>query len=190
MSVVKASYPYPSGQRLEIAEGDLTLETVDAIVNAANSHLAHGGGVAGAIVRRGGEQIQDESDAWVRAHGPVTHDHPAYTGAGRLACRYVIHAVGPVWGAGDEDRKLAAAIRGSLELAERLELASIAMPPISTGIFGFPIERAVPIFLKTIGDFFAAHPQSTLRLARITILGQEKVDLFVKAVHHLAPPAA
>ena len=97
MSILQLGYTYPSGQRLEIVQGDITGETVDAIVNAANSHLQHGAGVAGAILRRGGYQIQQESLEWVRQHGPVTHAEPAYTSAGKLPCRYVIHAVGPVW---------------------------------------------------------------------------------------------
>ncbi len=188
MSTVKASYTAPSGQRLEIAEGDLTQEPVDAIVNAANSYLAHGGGVAGAIVRRGGEQIQRESDEWVREHGQVTHEQPAYTGAGRLPCRYVIHAVGPIWGEGDEERKLGAAVRGSLELADRLGLSSIAFPAISTGIFGFPIARAVPVFLDTIAAYFAGQAQASLKLVRITLIDREALDQFRNAVERLAPP--
>ena len=85
---------FPSGAEFQIVQGDITQEAVDAIVNAANSHLQHGGGVAGVIVRQGGQAIQQESDAWVRAHGPVSHTEPAYTSAGRLPCKYVIHAVG------------------------------------------------------------------------------------------------
>lgn len=188
MSTVKASHTYPSGQRLEIAEGDLTLEAVDAIVNAANAHLAHGGGVAGAILRRGGEQIQRESDAWVRRHGPVSHAEPAYTGAGNLPSKYVIHAVGPIWGEGDEERKLAAAVQGSLELANRLNLRSIAFPAISTGIFGFPTARAAPIFLETIAAFFGRRPDSGLALVRITLIDRETLDLFLQAVNRLSPP--
>src|SRR5512147_2528060 len=113
----------PSGKRIQIVQGDITAESVDAIVNAANRHLQHGGGVAGAIVRKGGAGIQAESDAWVRAHGPVPYGEPAYTAAGRLPCRFVIHAVGPVWGEGQEDEKLTAAVAGSLRLADRLGLA-------------------------------------------------------------------
>src|SRR5512144_2508720 len=94
---------FPSGIRLQIVQGDITDEHVDAIVNAANRHLAHGAGVAGAILRKGGRVVQDESDRWVSQHGTVTHAEPAYTRAGSLPCRYVIHAVGPVWGEGDED---------------------------------------------------------------------------------------
>ncbi len=172
---------FPAGQALQLVQGDLTAEPVDAIVNAANSHLQHGGGVAGVIVRKGGYEIQVESEAWVRAHGPVTHAEPAYTRAGRLPCRYVIHAVGPVWGEGDEDRKLAAAVGGSLALADRLGLSSIAFPAISTGIFGFPKERAAGILFSTIEEYYAQHPASGLRLARLTLFDQPTIDAFLQA---------
>src|SRR2546422_11703553 len=104
--IVVAERTLRSGHRVAVGQGDLTEEAVDAIVNAANEYLSHGGGVAGAIVRRGGPKIQHESDAWVNAHGPAQHDRPALTGAGRLPCRAVIHAVGPMWGDGDEAQKL------------------------------------------------------------------------------------
>jgi O-acetyl-ADP-ribose deacetylase (regulator of RNase III) len=178
MNTVIRTISFPSGQRLELVSGDLTEEQVDAIVNAANSHLAHGSGVAGAIVRRGGRGIQVESDAWVQAHGPVSHAEPAYTGAGRLPSRYVIHAVGPRWGSGEEDDKLAAAVRGSLALADRLGLASLSIPPISTGIFGFPRERAARIFRSTIAGYFEEHPQSGLSQVRVAIIDRETLEIF------------
>jgi O-acetyl-ADP-ribose deacetylase len=168
----------PSGQHLQLVHGDLTQEDVDAIVNAANAYLQHGGGVAGAIVRRGGLQIQTESSAWVRQHGPVTHDKPAYTQAGSLPCRYVIHAVGPVWGDGDEDAKLAMAVTGALRLADQLSLASIALPAISTGIFGFPKERAARVILSTIKHYFTQNQSSTLQTIRLTIIDQLTLDVF------------
>jgi len=172
---------FSSSLVLQLVQGDLTSETVDAIVNAANSHLQHGGGVAGLIVRKGGYEIQSESDAWVREHGPVTHAEPAYTQAGRLPCRYVIHAVGPVWGEGDEDRKLAAAITGSLALAERLGLESIAFPAISTGIFGFPKDRAAGVIFSAISDYFSHHSSSSLHLVRLTLFDQPTVEAFLDA---------
>jgi O-acetyl-ADP-ribose deacetylase (regulator of RNase III) len=162
-------------------QGDLTAEEVDGIVNAANRHLKHGGGVAGAIARRGGPQIQAESDAWVREHGPVLYSEPAYTGAGRLACRYVIHAVGPVWGEGEEDEKLAAAVSGSLRLAESLDLSSIALPAISTGIFGFPMERAARVILRAIQSYLDRNPRSSLKQVRLVLYDPPAVDVFVKA---------
>ncbi len=168
-----------TGQMLRIVHGDLTDERVDAIVNAANSYLKHGGGVAGAIVRRGGAQIQAESDAWVRKYGPVPHHAPAYTHAGNLACRYVIHAVGPVWGEGDEDAKLAAAIAGALQRADELGLSNIALPAISTGIFGFPMPRAAEIILTAVVNYFAQNRASGLQEARLVLLDQSAVDVFV-----------
>ena len=166
------------GGVLQIVQGDLTQERVDAIVNAANSHLQHGGGVAGMIVQRGGVVIQAESDAWVRQHGLVTHAGPAYTSAGRLPCRYVIHAVGPVWGDGGEDAKLSAAVRGSLRLADQLSLASIAFPAISTGIFGFPKERAARVILAAIEKYFTQTPGSGLRQVRLTLYDHPTVAAF------------
>jgi O-acetyl-ADP-ribose deacetylase (regulator of RNase III) len=167
-----------SGQSVQLVRGSITVEEVDAIVNAANSHLAHGGGLAGAIVREGGYEIQKESDAWVRQHGRVSHAEPAYTGAGRLPCRYVIHAVGPVWGEGDEDAKLAAAVSGSLRLADRLGLSSIALPAISTGIFGFPKERAAGVIWQAILAYFRDNPGSGIGLVRLTVIDQPTLDAF------------
>jgi O-acetyl-ADP-ribose deacetylase len=171
----------PGDVVLQIVEGDLTTETVDAIVNAANQHLQHGGGVAGAISRRGGRLIQAESDEWVRQHGLATHDRPAYTIGGNLPCRYVIHAVGPVWGSGNEDAKLAAALTGSLRLAGELGLATIAFPAISSGIFGFPKDRAARVILEAIRDDFTKNPHPTLRLVRITLIDQPTLQAFLDA---------
>ena len=182
MNVVLKDHRFPSGQRLQIVQGDLTQEEVDAIVNAANAHLKHGGGVAGAISRRGGPQIQAESDEWVQQHGPVTHAEPAYTGAGSLPCRTVIHAVGPVWGEGEEENKLSAAVNGSLRLADRLELASIALPAISTGIYGFPKERAAGIILDAVVDYLTQNPSSGLQQVRLTLFDRPTADVFLAAL--------
>jgi len=179
MNEVVKEYIFSTGQKLQIAQGDITDEAVDAIVNAANSHLAHGAGVAGAVVRRGGPQIQAESDEWVRAHGLVTHAEPAYTQAGNLPCRYVIHAVGPRWGEGDESAKLEAAIRGSLKRADQLGLGSIAFPAISTGIFGFPVSLAAQVMLSTIIDYMAANPVSCLKLIRIVLYDWVTLQAFL-----------
>jgi O-acetyl-ADP-ribose deacetylase (regulator of RNase III) len=170
----------PGGHTLQIVEGDLTQEKVDAIVNAANSQLQHGGGVAGAIVRRGGPQIRSESAAWIREHGPVSHVEPAITGSGSLPCRYIIHAVGPVWGEGDEDAKLSAAIHGALAAADRLGLRTIAIPAISTGIFGFPKERAANIILGTIQAYFKQATVSGLKTVRLTLYDAPTIQIFQK----------
>jgi O-acetyl-ADP-ribose deacetylase (regulator of RNase III) len=168
----------PAGQRLQLVQGDLTLEQVDAIVNPANARLQHGGGVAARIVSKGGSRIQSESNAWVREHGPVGHAEPAYTGAGSLPCRYVIHAVGPVWGDGEEDQKLAAAVSGSLRVADRLNLASISLPAISTGVFGFPKDRAAKVIISAIHQYFEGKPDSGLDLVRLCLYDDETASAF------------
>ncbi len=178
MNQVLKEAQLPAGVTLQLVQGDLTEERVDAIVNAANAHLQHGAGVAGAIVRRGGSKIQAESDAWVRTHGPVPHAQPAYTGAGKLPCRYVIHAVGPIWGEGVEDKKLHAAVYGALELADQLNLASVAFPAISTGIFGFPKARAARIILETIRSYFSRQAESKVRLVRIVLIDSVTLSAF------------
>jgi O-acetyl-ADP-ribose deacetylase (regulator of RNase III) len=180
MSAILATYNLTARARLELAQGDLTQEAVDAIVNAANENLAHGAGIAAAIVQKGGQVIQSESSAWVKAHGPVSHAEPAVTGAGKLPAKKVIHAVGPMWGSGDEDRKLEQAIEGSLRAAEALGLESIAFPAISTGIFGFPKDRAARVIIAAIRAHFAAREQSSLRLARLTLWGDDVAQIFLR----------
>lgn len=175
----------PQGRILQLVQGDLTIEAVDVIVNAANSQLQHGGGVAGAIARRGGPEIQAQSNAWVRENGPVTYNTPAYTGAGSLPCRYVIHAVGPVWGEGNEDEKLQTAVSKSLQLADELEISSIAFPAISTGIFGFPKERAAGVILNAIGDYLSHWSDSGIKQIRITLYDQPTTDAFLKVWQEL-----
>ena len=172
---------------MAVRHGDLTEEHVDAIVNAANQHLSHGGGVAGAIVRRGGPDIQKESDAWVRAHGPASHDRPGLTGAGRLPCRAVIHAVGPVWGSGDEATKLGLAYRSALHLAHGEKFRSVAFPSISTGIFGFPVDQAAPLAIRVAREFCETMPDSPLREIRFTLIDLPTVDAFRRALEHALP---
>jgi O-acetyl-ADP-ribose deacetylase (regulator of RNase III) len=178
MSQIIKSSLYPGGQRLEICRGDLTEEHVDAIVNAANSQLAHGGGIAAAIAHKGGPQINRESQEYVRQHGLISHARPAFTSGGDLPCRYVIHAVGPVWGEGNEDAKLSDAIRGSLALAVTLKLKSIAFPAISTGIFRFPVDRAADIFYSTLNAYFSAHTDCPIQLVRIVLYDQSTLSVF------------
>ncbi len=134
---------------LKIVEGNIALLDVDAVVNAANNQLVLGAGVAGAIRRSGGPAIQEECDRLA----PVATGRAVITGGGRLKARYVIHAVGPVYGEGGEDAKLAGATRSSLEIARDRKLQTIALPALSTGIFGFPMERASEIMIGTAVDF-------------------------------------
>jgi O-acetyl-ADP-ribose deacetylase (regulator of RNase III) len=170
----------PGGPVFQLLQGDLTDQRLDAIVNAANAYLQHGGGVAGAISRRGGPAIQAESDLWVRQHGPLAHDRPAVTSGGDLPCKYVIHAVGPVYGQGSEDDKLAATVTGALRQAGQLGLASIAFPAISTGIFGFPRERAARVILSTISRYFDETPSTSLRLVRLVLIDRPTLEAFTQ----------
>jgi O-acetyl-ADP-ribose deacetylase len=163
---------------VQIEQGDLTRQNVDAVVNAANKYLQHGGGVAGAIVTRGGSIIQKESDNWVRLHGLVTHDHPAITGAGTLPCQYVIHAVGPVWGEGDEVHKLTKAVESSLFVANDLKCSSVAFPAISTGIFGFPMDLAARCFLDAISNFSTTKSLFFLQVIKIVLHDPQACRVF------------
>jgi len=168
---------FAGGKSLELVEGDITMEEVDAIVNAANSYLKHGGGVAGAIVRKGGREIQAESDKI----GYVPVGEAALTGAGKLPARYVIHAVGPQWGEGDEDSKLENAVLSSLKLAAQENLRSLSLPAISSGIFGFPKERCAEIIIAAAANYLETHPQSSLQEVRICLFDQPTVEAFKEA---------
>jgi O-acetyl-ADP-ribose deacetylase (regulator of RNase III) len=176
---IKREFESQTGGRLEIGQGDITREAVDAIVNAANSHLSHGGGVALAIAMRGGEAINKESRQWVNEHGPVTFSAPAYTSGGNMPCRFVIHAVGPVWGEGDEDHKLASAIQGSLKLAEELGVNTIAFPAISTGIFGFPVDRAAGIFMEEFKNYLSN--KDAIKTIKMILFDRSTLDDFMSA---------
>lgn len=167
----------------QLMQGDITQAPVDAIVNAANERLLHGGGVAALLVRSGGRVIQEESSAWVMEHGKVTHEKPAYTSAGSLPQRYIIHAVGPVWGSGEEDNKLEAAIKGSLDRADELKLQSIAFPAISTGIFGFPKERAARVTYQAVADYFANQTDSGIKNVQLIVYDQPTSDAFLDIWH-------
>ncbi len=166
---------------LELIEGDITEMATDAIVNAANSHLKHGGGVAGAIVRKGGRIIQDESDKI----GYCAVGEAVITGAGRLKAKHVIHTVGPRMGEGNEDEKLKNATVNSLKLADREGLESITFPAISAGIFGFPIDRCAEIMLENIIEYLSG----TTGLKRVVfcLFGRDSFDVFQKELQKQLP---
>lgn len=157
-----------NGGDLLVVQGDLTEQRVDAIVNAANCGLAHGGGLAAAIVRRGGDEIQAES--WSKA--PVPVGDAVVTGAGRLPCRHVIHAVGPRFGEGDEEAKLRRAVRSALACAEALGLASVALPAISTGIFGYPKADGCRVIVAEVRAHLEGR-RGTVREIRLVSLDEE-----------------
>lgn len=162
------------GRRLVLVKGDITQRGVDAVVNAANSHLQHGGGVAGAIVRKGGSVIQEESDRI--GYTPV--GSAVITTAGRLPARYVIHAVGPRMGEGDEDEKLRSAVRSVLALASEKGLGSVSMPAISSGIFGFPKDRCAAILVGEASRYLSENPSTSLTHVEFCVFDDETAAHF------------
>ncbi|WP_457679950.1 macro domain-containing protein [Thermovibrio sp.] len=169
----------------KVIRGDITEEDTDAIVNAANSLLKHGGGVAGAIVRKGGRIIQEESDRIVKEKGPIPVGGAVYTTAGKLRAKFVIHAVGPIWGEGDEERKLRSAVRSALKVADELGLRSISLPAISTGIFGYPKEEGVRVIVDEVLSYFKRNPNSSIREVHFVAIDGETAELFKKALLEL-----
>lgn len=176
------------GRRLAILLGDLTVERADALVNAANRELQHGGALALALARAGGPAIQAESDAWIAREGAVATGSCAVTGGGRLPCRWLIHAVGPIWegGGAREDALLASAVDASLDAAERLGCASLALPAISAGTYGFPRERCARISVERVAQWCRAHPGSALREIRFVLFGAELAQLFERELRALS----
>ena len=149
-----------NGVSLELVKGDITDLSVDAIVNAANSYLVLGAGVAGAIDEKGGPSIQAECDAI----GHCDVGSAVITGGGNLPAKYVVHAVGPIQGEGDEEAKLAGATRTSLQLAQQYDLQSIAFPAISTGTFGYPLDACARVMLSVAVEFAAEKPEPVNRI--------------------------
>jgi O-acetyl-ADP-ribose deacetylase (regulator of RNase III) len=160
--------------QLELVEGDITELETDAIVNPANEELQLGGGVAGAIRASGGPAIQEECDRI----GHTGVGTAVMTGAGDLKAKQVIHAVGPRMGEGDEDRKLSSAVRSALALADRNGLRTIAIPAISTGTFGFPLDRCARILLTEVHRYL----QGGTKLDKVVVclLGEDNFKVFRK----------
>jgi len=155
------------GCDIAVVQADITTESVDAVVNAANERLKLGTGVAGAMRRAGGPEIQAQCDAIVAAQGPLKAGQAVITGAGSMLARHVIHAVGPVWGSGDEVAKLASAVRAALELCRQHKLASLSIPAISSGVFGFPKELCAGTLFDEIEQWLDQAEGSSLRTIRL-----------------------
>jgi O-acetyl-ADP-ribose deacetylase (regulator of RNase III) len=167
-------------KKLKLVEGNIVLLDVEAVVNAANTSLILGAGVAGAIRSYGGPSIQEECNRI----GPIKVGEAALTNGGNLKAKYVIHAAGPVSGEGEEEEKLHNATLNSLKIAEEREIKDIAFPAISTGIFGFPIGRCSEIMLKTAMEFMEKHeyPQEII----FCLYGQQAYSVFEKTLEELA----
>jgi len=169
---------------LELVDGDITGMDTDAIVNAANDRLIMGGGVAGAIRRKGGPAIQEECN---KIGGTFVGGAVITTG-GNLKAKYVIHAVGPQMGEGDEDNKLKNATLNSLRMADKHNLKSIAFPAISAGIFGFPIERCAEIMIRTTIKYLKG--QTDLERTVFCLFGRESYEVFEKQLLNSGFPLA
>jgi O-acetyl-ADP-ribose deacetylase (regulator of RNase III) len=169
-----------NNKKLKLTEGNIVLLDVEAVVNAANTSLVLGGGVAGAIRSYGGPSIQEECNRI----GPIQVGEAVATRAGNLKAKYVIHAAGPVSGEGKEEDKLRSATLNSLKIAEEKKIKDIAFPAISTGIFGFPIERCSVIMLKAALEFLEKHeyPQEII----FCLYGQEAYSVFEKTLEKLS----
>jgi O-acetyl-ADP-ribose deacetylase (regulator of RNase III) len=165
---------------LRLVQGDITQQNVDAIVNAANSGLMGGGGVDGAIHRAGGPQILKECREIRTARGALPPGEAVITSGGRLSATHVIHTVGPVWRGGSqgEDRLLESAYNNSLRLAVEKGIDTMAFPSISTGAYGFPIERASRIAVKTISRF--AITRGKPKEVRLVVFSQHDYGVYVR----------
>ncbi len=169
-----------NGVTLALLQGDIVKVQADAIVNAANSYLAGGGGVDGAIHRAGGPSIMEEC----RKIGGCPTGSAVATTAGRLPAKYVFHAVGPMYGYhGEEARLLASAYQACLDLAEQYKVKSIAFPSLSTGIYGYPVEEAAPIALNTI----IKHIQkpTSLQQVMMVLYGEPTYNAFEQALEKI-----
>ncbi len=165
---------------IEVIQGDITLLEVEAIVNPANTFLLHSGGLAAAIVKRGGMIIQQES----KKIGNIPTGTAVITNGGNLKAKHVIHAVGPKYkdGKSGEAEKLASAVSSAIIVAERKKLKSIAIPAISSGIFGYPVEESAKIIVKTVVDHFKeknkSKEESTLEKVVLCLLDEETFKIF------------
>jgi len=165
---------------IELTEGDITELDTDAVVNAANAQLILGGGVAGAIRRKGGPKIQEECN---KIGGTFVGGAVITTG-GNLKAKHVIHAVGPQMGEGDEDNKLKNATINSLKVADENRLTSIAFPAISTGIFGFPLDRCAEIMLQNT-ILYLESGNTNLKKVVFCLYGKEAFEIFNNTLRNL-----
>ena len=174
------------GSTLELVEGDITTESTDAIVNAANSSLMGGGGVDGAIHRAGGPEILEECRKIVARQGSLATGQSVATSGGRLKAGYVIHTVGPVWQGGNagEPEKLASCYRESLRVADQMHLQSVAFPSIATGVYGYPVALAADVALRTVVE--ALPVAKHVREVRFVLFGSRAMQTFTSVLEKLS----
>ena len=160
------------GQTVTVVQGDLTAACVDVVVNAGNEYLRHGGGLAAALAAAGGEEFVADSDRWVSEHGPVRTGEAAVTVGGRLQAARVVHVVGPRYREGqDNPAKLREAVRAALDASARVEAGTVAMPAISGGMFGYPLEPATEVIASECVRWVREHPGV---LGEIRLVGYDR----------------
>ena len=171
----------PAGS-VRVVRGDITEQDADVIVNAANEHLAHGGGLAAAMVRAGGSIVQEESDAWVGEHGPVVAGTAAVTGAGAMPAKWIVHVVGPRFRTGRDNAPLLKdAVCAALSASADVGARSVAMPAISSGVFGYPTDGATQIIADACRAWLIANPGNIDEI-RLMGFGAETAAAFREAV--------
>jgi putative ATPase len=170
------------GTTVAVVEGDVTRQQVEAVINAANEDLQHDHGVATAVVRTGGRVIQEESDAWIREHGPVHPGTAAVTTGGMLHASHVIHVVGPYYDDPASAETLAACAQSALDAALANGLGSVALPAIATGMRGFPPDEATSILVSAVSSWLEDHPDA---LAEVRLVGfsDKHAALFAAALN-------
>jgi O-acetyl-ADP-ribose deacetylase (regulator of RNase III) len=169
-AVLVAREDHPGGRTFEVVIGDLLKEPVDAIVNAANGHLAHGGGVAAAIAGAAGSALEKDGDRIVAERGPIPVGEAVVTTAGRLPFEGVIHAVGPHQGQGREEERLRLAVQSALLRAHERGWSSVSFPAVSSGIFAVPLDVCARAYVSAVRGFLAARPETSLRTVRLCLL--------------------
>ncbi len=176
-----------AGRKLVLKRGDITVEEADAIVNSANPELTPGGGVSGAIHRAGGPQVTEEAARIRRERGRLKTGEAVITTGGKLPAKWVIHTVGPVWHGGTEGEPelLAKAYRSCLELAKEKGLKTIAFPSISTGVYGYPIDQAAEVALRTVKGFLEADPGS-IEEVRFVLFSEKDFEAYRAAWERIA----
>lgn len=182
--------PLAGGRAFEVVVGNLLEQPVEAIVNAANGRLAHGGGVAAAIARAAGPELEADGDRLVARHGTIATGGAVVTSAGRLPFKGVIHAVGPQQGEGDEEALLVRALRSAFERAAERGWTSVAFPAVSSGIFAVPLETCARAYVRAVLEHVAAVPQTSLRQIRLCLVGGPLVELVARELARAADPGA
>jgi len=181
-ATILAELDFPHGRKFQVVQGDLLQEPVDSIVNAANGHLVHGGGVAGVIARAAGPALQRDSERIVRERGPLPAGSAAVTTAGKLPFKGVIHAVGPHQGEGDEDAKLRRALLAAFRCAHEAGWSSLAFPAVSSGIFAVPLGICARAYLSAVRSWFASEPDGPLALIRLCLRNRPVINAVLAEV--------